>query len=88
MSILELLIISMIIVISFSLFILSILSYRRSKSIKMLLISIVFFVFFIKVIIYNISLYFTDINIFESITNMWIFDLVVLLLLYIASMKR
>jgi len=88
MSILELLIISFIIVISFSLFVLSILSFKKSRSIKMLLISIVFLVFFIKVIIYNVSLYFSNINIFDSITNMWIFDLAVLLLLYIASMKR
>ena len=88
MSIIELLIVSIIIVLSFSLFLLSALAYRKNKNIKMLIISSVFLVFFIKVLAYNISLYFTDINIFNSIVSMWIFDLLVLLLLYVASMKR
>ena len=88
MEILELFIVSAIAVISFSLLVLSLLAYKKSKSIKMLFISFVFLVFFTKIVWYNISLYFTDINIFDSITNIWIFDLIVLLLLYIASMKR
>jgi hypothetical protein len=88
MEILELFIVSCIAVISFSLLVLSLLAYTKSKSIKMLFISFVFLVFFTKIVWYNISLYVADINIFDSIVNIWIFDLVVLLLLYIASMKR
>lgn len=88
MEILELFIVSCITVISFTLLVLSLLAYKKSKSIKMLFISFVFLVFFAKIILYNVSLYVTEINIFDSITNIWIFDLIVLLLLYIASMKR
>ena len=88
MSILELFIVSFIIVVSFSLLILSVLAYVKNKNIKMLLISFVFLIFFAKVVIYNLSLYITDIDIFKSNTNMWIFDLFILLILYVASMKR
>jgi hypothetical protein len=88
MQLLELFVISCIMVISFGLLLLSLLAYKNNKSLKMLFISFVFLVFFIKVVIYNISLYISDINLFDSMINIWIFDLVILVLLYIASMKR
>ena len=88
MDTIELFIISCIMVISFGLLTLSLLAYRRYKSIKMLFITIVFLVLFVKVLIYNISLFVTEINIFDSMTNIWLFDLVILVLLYAASMKR
>ena len=84
----ELCIISCIIVISFGLLLLSLLAYRTNKSLKMLFISFVFLVFFTKVLLYNISLYITDINLFDSMINIWLFDLIILVLLYVASMKR
>jgi hypothetical protein len=88
MELLELFIISCIIVISFGLLTLSLLVYRKTRNNKMLVISMVFLIFFIKVLLYNISLYFSDIDFYESMTVVWIFDLIVLLLLYIASIKR
>ncbi len=88
MSVLELFILSIIIVISFGLLVLSLFAYRKNKNLKMLFISFVFLVFFIKVVLYNISLFVTEINIFDSMISIWIFDLVILVLLYVASMKR
>jgi hypothetical protein len=88
MDIIELFIVACIIVISFSLLVLSLFAYKKNKNLKMLLISFVFLVFFIKILIYNLSFYFTDINLFDSHVNIWFFDLVILLLLYVASMKR
>ena len=88
MSVLELFILSIIIVISFGLLVLSLFAYRKNKNLKMLFISFVFLVFFIKVVLYNISLFVSEINIFDSMISIWIFDLVILVLLYVASMKR
>jgi hypothetical protein len=88
MSVLELLILSIVIVISFGLLVLSLFAYKKNKNLKMLFISFVFLVFFVKVVLYNISLFVQEINIFDSMINIWVFDLVILVLLYIASMKR
>jgi len=72
---------------SLGLLILSLLGYHRNKNVKMLFVSLVFLVFLIKGIIVSIS-FFLEITLFDSILNILFFDLAILVLLYISSLKR
>ena len=87
MQVIDLFVSASITMLSLGLLVLSLLGYRRSKNVKMLLVSLVFLVFLIKGIIVSFSL-FLEITIFDSILNIWIFDLIILVLLYITSLKR
>jgi hypothetical protein len=73
---------------SFGMIILSFLSYGRTKNFKILFVSIVFFLFFIKGILLSLSLFITDINDIISIPFLGLLDLFMIILLFIATLKK
>ncbi len=66
----------------------SLFSYRKYKNTKLLPISLIFLVFFIKGILLSLGLF--DKQISDIIFNPYagLFDLVILVLLFIATLKR
>lgn len=87
MQIIELFLTASITMLALGLMILSLLGYRKNHNTKMLFITMVFFVFLIKGLLFTIDLFIEDFTIFASNLNIWFFDLAVLVLLYIASLK-
>lgn len=87
MQIIELFLTASITMLALGLMILSLLGYRKNHNTKMLFITMVFFVFLIKGLLFTIDLFIEDFTIFESNLNIWFFDLAVLVLLYIVSLK-
>ena len=75
-------------VFSLGLFIVSITSYRRYKKIKLLLITCVFLVFLIKGLLLSVSLFYEDITSVLPIVRSGLFDLIILVLLFIATLRR
>jgi len=75
-------------VFSFVLFLVSLLSYWKYGKGKLLLIAAVFFVFLLRALLLSASLFSEDVSSFISSTHIWLFDLVILALLYITSLKR
>ena len=87
MSVLDLFISASITVLSLGLFILSILGYLKRKNTKMIFVSLVFLVFLVKGILLSLGVFSSEIIVLNSSFNPWIFDLVVLVLLYVTSLK-
>ena len=75
-------------VFSFGMLIVSFLSYKRSNNFKILFVTLVFFVFFLKGILLSLSLFFVEINNIISIPFLGIFDLLMIVLLFIATLKK
>ena len=75
-------------VFSIGLFSVSILSYYKSKNKKLLFVSTVFFLFFIKGVVLSLSLFILDLNEMITIPILAVFDLIVLFLLFIATLKK
>jgi len=73
---------------SIGLFCVSILSYLKSKNKKLLFVSTVFLLFIFKGIILSLSLFLSDLNLFITIPILAVFDLIVLFLLFIATLKK
>lgn len=73
---------------SIGLFFISLFSYYKSKNKKLLFVSIVFLLFFIKGVILSLSLFISDLNLIITIPIIAIFDLIVLFLLFIATLKK
>ena len=73
---------------SIGLFSVSILSYYKSKNRKLMFVSTVFLLFFIKGVVLSLSLFFSDLNIILTIPILAFFDLIVLFLLFIATLKK
>jgi len=75
---------------SCGLFLVSLLSYRRHRSNKLLLISIVFLLFLIKGLILSIGLFYEQeiFAILSSLIFIGVFDFFVLLLLFLATLRR
>lgn len=70
------------------LFIVSILSYWKYKNVKLFFIGVVFLFFLVRGILLSLSLLNEDILKIVSSTYIWLFDLVILAILYITSLKR
>lgn len=87
MQTIELFLTASITMLALGLMILSLLGYRKNHNTKMLFITMVFFVFLIKGLLFTIDLFIEDFTIFASNLNIWFFDLAVLVLLYIVSLK-
>ena len=71
-----------------ALLIISLLSYWKYKNKKLLLISLVFLFFLIRGALLSLSIFYPDLEAITSSMYIWIVDLVILILLYIASLKR
>lgn len=87
MQVIDLFVSASITMLSLGLLVLSLLGYHRNKNLKMLFVSAVFIIFLIKGIIVSLS-YFLEINLFDSMLNILLFDLAILVFLYISSLKR
>jgi len=75
-------------VFSFGMFLLSMFSYRDFKSTKLIFVSIAFFIFFIKGLLQSISLFYDALSSLHPTLILGIFDLVILIFLYIATLKK
>jgi hypothetical protein len=87
MSILDLFIGASITVISLGLFVLSVRGYFKRKNTKMIFVSLVFLIFLIKGIVLSIGIFSSEIIVLNVSINLWIFDLLILVLLYVTSLK-
>jgi len=75
-------------VFSCGLFLVSLTSYKRSKNVKILFVSFVFLIFLIKGLLLSFGLIYEDIA--EIMTSEYVgfFDLIILLLLFVATLRR
>jgi hypothetical protein len=73
---------------SLVLFLVSILSYYKYRKIKLLLISMVFLMFLSRSLLLSFSLFSAQVSAFIASPYIWLFDLLILLVLYITSLKR
>ena len=73
---------------SLGLLIVSLMSYRKYKNAKLLFVSIVFLVFFVKGIVFSLSLFSVQFGDIASNPYIGLFDLTVLVLLFMATLKR
>jgi hypothetical protein len=73
---------------SLGLLIISIMTYKQHKKIKLLVITAVFIVFLIKSILTSLGLFTSDLTTFLSSSSFQLFDLVILVLLFFAVLKR
>ena len=75
-------------VFAFGLFIVSLFSYHRSKNIKLLFVSLVFMVLLIRGILLSVSLFNEHLNYLVTMPYAGLLDLTILILLFIATLKR
>ena len=75
-------------ILSFNLLVVSLLSFKKYLNIKLLLVSIVFLLFFIRGLHLSIRIFYDEIFDINSIVFIWLFDLIMLIFLYITSIKR
>jgi hypothetical protein len=68
--------------------IISLLSYRRYKNWQLLFVSGAFFLFFIKGLLQSLSLFYTEMSMLYDRLSLGVFDLVILILLFMATLKR
>ena len=73
---------------SFGLFIVSLYSYKNSKNKKIFFVSIILFVFFIKFILLSTSIFYPKLENILSIGILSVFDLIMLVLLFLAILIK
>jgi hypothetical protein len=76
---------------SFGLMIISLASYKKYHNPKLLFISGVFVVLFVKGILFSLSIFLPDMSILRTFLYSiysGLFDLIILILLFIATLKR
>jgi len=88
MDIESIVIFAFITVFSLGLLIVSLLSYRKYKNTKLLFVSAVFLVFLIKGVLFSLGLFYSQIADILSSSYAGLFDLIILVLLFIATLKR
>jgi len=88
MEIYEIIISAFITIFSVGLLAISFASYRKYKNLKLLFVSIVFLVFLIKGLLLSLGLFNEGIISFTSGVYAGLFDLIVLILLFLATLKR
>ena len=69
-------------------FIVSSLSYRRFSNQKLLFVSSAFFIFFIKGVLQSLSLFMEELAFLDTNVYMKLIDLVILIMLFSATLKR
>jgi len=88
MEIYEIIISAFITIFSVGLLAISLASYKKYKNKKLLFVSLVFFVLLIKGILLSLNLFTEEYSILNSLQYVGIFDLIILVLLFIATLKR
>jgi hypothetical protein len=66
----------------------SLASYKKYKNIKLLFVSFVFLVFLIKGVLISVSLFTDELAVLNSMPYTGLFDLMILILLFLATLKR
>lgn len=66
----------------------SLASYRKYRNVKLFFVSMVFLVFFIKAVLLSLILFYGLIEPFSTVLHNCFFDLIILVLLFIATLKR
>lgn len=79
---------ALLVIISLVLLILSVLSYWKYEKRRTLFISMILCFFFIRSVLLSLGLFYEPIATFTSSVYIWGFDLVILLLFYIMSLKK
>ena len=75
-------------VFSIGLLVISFLSYKNSKNVKLIFISGIFFILAIKALTLSLSLFINLPSFILSIPFLSIFDFLIIMLLFIATLKR
>jgi len=88
MEIYDIIISAFITIFSVGLLAVSLASYKKYKNVKLLFVSLVFLVLLIKGILLSLSLFTEELVVFTSIPYAGMFDLIILILLFIATLKR
>lgn len=88
MEIVSIIIDASITIFALGLFIVSLLSYRKYQNGKLLFVSLVFLIFLVKGILLSLSLFYSQFADIISNPYVGLFDLIVLVLLFIATLKR
>jgi hypothetical protein len=88
MDIQSIIISAFITIFSIGLLLVSLASYRKYRNMKLLFVSIVFLIFFIKGVLFSLGLFYEDLLTFVSIPYTGVFDLIILILLFLATLKR
>jgi hypothetical protein len=73
---------------SLALLIISLLSYHKYKNSKLFFISLVLLILFVRGVLLSLSLFNEQISEITSSSSIWLFDLLILVILYITSLKR
>ena len=75
-------------VFALGLFVVSLISYRKHKNPKLIFVSLVFLVFLFRGILLSFSLFNEQIADILSMPYSWLIDLIILVLLFMATLKR
>jgi len=75
-------------VFSLGLLIISLISYNRSKNLKLLFVSMVFIILLIRGFLLSYSLFTEDFDMFVTMPFTGFLDLLILIFLFIATLKR
>jgi hypothetical protein len=73
---------------SLNLLVISLLSFLKYRNLKLLLMTMVFLLFFIRGLILSADVIVGKSVDFASIIYLWVFDLLILVFLYVTSLKR
>ena len=73
---------------SLGLLLVSLASYQKYRNLKLLFVSLVFLVLLSKGILLSLGIFFPDVQDVLSVASTGLFDVVVLVLLFIATLKR
>jgi len=73
---------------SLVLFIISLLSYWKYGKLRRLFISIILFMFFTRSVLLSLGLFISQVEAFTSSIYIWVFDLAILAVLYVTSLKK
>ncbi len=75
-------------VLAIGLMVVSLISYRKHRSTKLLFTSLVFLLFFIKGILFSINAISGQFTVITSTQYLGLFDLLILIILFLATLKR
>lgn len=88
MEMLDIFVSASITIFSLALLVISLLSYWKYRNIKLVFISLIVLVFFIRGIFLSLGLFNDQVLALTSRSSFWLFDLLILVLLYITALKR
>jgi hypothetical protein len=88
MDLITILLTSVITVFSLGMFFVSLWSAKTYKNMKLGLVSVAFFVFFVKGVLQSLSLFYPELSQFQPTLSLVVIDLVIIVLLFVATLKR